>query len=99
MTREEAIKLLDGKNSFEALTEIEYYNGFNGLEAQQEAISEACVLAVAALREQEERSKGCRWCWHFQNDPQYLVSKGNGMYDEVIFKFCPVCGKKLEVEG
>lgn len=60
---------------------------------------DALVMAIAALREQEERSKGCEWCWHFQSDPQYLVSRGDGMYEEVTFKLCPVCGRKLEVEG
>ena len=57
MTREEAIRILDPETTAEALAEIEYYNGFNGKEAAVQAVSDACVLAVAALREQEER----RW--------------------------------------
>lgn len=57
MTREEAIRILDPKTSAEALAEIEYYNGFNGKTAAVQAVSDACVLAVAAIREQEER----RW--------------------------------------
>lgn len=57
MTREEAIRILDPKTSAEALAEIEYYNGFTGKTAAVQAVSDACVLAVAALREQEER----RW--------------------------------------
>lgn len=57
MTREEAIRILDPETTGEALVEIEYYNGFSGKTAALQAVSDACVLAVAALREQEER----RW--------------------------------------
>ena len=53
MTREEAIRILDPETTAEALAEIEYYNGFNGKAAAVQAVSDACVLAVAALREQE----------------------------------------------
>ena len=57
MTREEAIRILDPATTGEALAEIEYYNGFSGKTAAVHAVSDACILAVAALREQEER----RW--------------------------------------
>lgn len=57
MTGEEAIRILDPATTGEALAEIEYYNGFAGKTAAVQAVSDACVLAVAALREQEER----RW--------------------------------------
>lgn len=57
MTREEAIRILDPETTGEALAEIEYYNGFNGRNAAVQAVSDACVLAVAALWEQEQR----RW--------------------------------------
>ena len=57
MTGEEAIRILDPETTGEALAEIEYYNGFNGKTAAVQAVSDACVLAVSALREQEER----RW--------------------------------------
>lgn len=57
MTGEEAIRILDPVTTGEALEEIEYYNGFNGKTAAVQAVSDACVLAVAALREQEQR----RW--------------------------------------
>ena len=55
MTREEAIRILDPETTGEALAEIEYYNGFSGKTAAVQAVSDACILAVAALREQEER--------------------------------------------
>ena len=57
MTREEAIRILDPETTVEAISEIEYYGGFIGRTAAVQAVSDACILAVAALREQEER----RW--------------------------------------
>ena len=50
MTREEAIRILDPKTAGEALSEIKYYKGFNGKTAAALAVSDACVLAVAALQ-------------------------------------------------
>ena len=55
MTIDEAIRILDPETTAEALAEIEYYNGFTGKTAAVQAVSDACVLAVDALREQEER--------------------------------------------
>ena len=57
MTREEAIRILDPETTVEALAKIEYYAGFNGDSAVKKAVDDACILAVAALREQEQR----RW--------------------------------------
>ena len=58
MTREEAIKILDVNNtSAKELEMIKNYKGFNGREAIFMALKDACLMAVAALREQEER----RW--------------------------------------
>ena len=57
MTREEAIRILDPETTAEALAGIEYYAGFRGKEAAIKAVDDACILAVAALREQEQR----RW--------------------------------------
>lgn len=56
MTREEAIRILDPATTVEALAEIEYYAGFSQT-AMIDALSDACEVAVAALRELEER----RW--------------------------------------
>lgn len=41
------------------------------------------ILAQDALREQEERSKGCDWCEFF------FDHSGK-------FQFCPQCGRRLE---
>ena len=48
-----------------------------------------CATALAALREQAERSKGCVWC---KSDSQVTH---NG---EHFCFFCSYCGKRLEVE-
>jgi hypothetical protein len=65
---------------------------------------DAAADALAALREQAERSKGCDYClstwpdraadgfsdiWH-----KNKLSVGYGVYREI--KFCPMCGKRLE---
>ena len=55
MTREEAIRILDPETTGEALAEIEYYGGFRGRAKAAQALYDACILAVSALREQEER--------------------------------------------
>ena len=57
MTREEAIWILDPETPGESISGIEYYGGFSGRTAAVQAVSDACILAVEALREQEER----RW--------------------------------------
>lgn len=46
--------------------------------------------------EREERARGCERCQIFENYPQFLCSRGDGQYDEVIFKYCPVCGRPLK---
>ena len=51
MTREEAIRILDPETTKEELV------GIKGYAAMMKVVDEACILAVAALREQEER----RW--------------------------------------
>ena len=53
MTREEAIRILDPESMGETLAEIEYYGGFRGRAKAAQALSDACILAVAALREHE----------------------------------------------
>lgn len=52
MTKEEAIRLLDPETTAAAIAEIEYYNGFSGYAAAVQAISDACVIAVEAIRTQ-----------------------------------------------
>lgn len=55
MTIEQAIRILAPGTSAEALAEIAYYAGFRGEETVAKTLDDACILAVAALRAQEER--------------------------------------------
>lgn len=73
-------------------------------------LAEAMKMAIAALREQEERSKGCPYCLYLEplcipdgeiiaietDGKQYVIE---GDYWGFGIKFCPKCGRKLEVEG
>ena len=59
MTREEAIRILDPETMGETLAEIEYYGGFRGRMKAANALYDACVMALSAIREQEERERGC----------------------------------------
>lgn len=80
MTREEAIRILDPETTGEALAEIEYYNGFNGRNAAVQAVSDACVLAVAALREQEQR----RWIPVTEELPKLIPCRAGTAYSEAV---------------
>lgn len=80
MTREEAIRILDPETTGEALAEIEYYNGFSGKTAAVQAVSDACILAVAALREQEER----RWVPVTERMPKLIPCRAGTAYSEAV---------------
>ena len=78
-------------------------------------LAEAMKMAISALREQEERSKGCEYC---DGKQKFLpCCDGYSSFNVIGFeaagkpylndvdgcdiwiKFCPMCGRKLEVEG
>ena len=80
MTREEAIRILDPVTSMDALAEIEYYAGFRGEEAVRKAVDDACILAVSALREQEER----RWIPVTERLPKLIPSCAGTAYSEAV---------------
>lgn len=80
MTREEVIRILDPVTSMDALAEIEYYAGFRGQEAVRKAVDDACILAVAALREQEER----RWIPVTERLPKLIPSCAGTAYSEAV---------------
>lgn len=80
MTREEAIRILDPETTREALAEIEYYNGFSGKAAAVQAVTDACVLAVTALREQEER----RWIPVAERLPKLIPCRAGTAYSEAV---------------
>jgi hypothetical protein len=58
MTYKEAKLILHSDTTLVALTDIEYYAGFNGEKAKLEAINEACLVACEALDRCIEIDKG-----------------------------------------
>lgn len=66
------------------------------------SLGDACKLALVALREKQERVKGCEYCqsengqgtdiWHGNQ-----LSVGYGVYRAI--KFCPMCGKAVGNEA
>ena len=80
MTREEAIRILDPETTAEALAEIKYYAGFNGEAAVKKAVDDACILAVAAIREQEER----RWIPVTERLPELIPCRAGTTYSEAV---------------
>ena len=80
MTREEAIRILDPETTREALAEIEYYAGFRGKEAAIKAVDDACILAVAALREQEQR----RWIPVTERLAKLIPCSAGTAYSEAV---------------
>lgn len=64
---------------------------------------EACRMAISALREQEERSKGCEFCKGAKYIYGELSASGHfdGNHDFVNEQYgdlpiCPMCGRRLE---
>ena len=109
MTREEAIRILDQETTGEAMAEIEYYGGFSGRAAVVQAVLDACVRAVADLREQEERERGCEYCNEDGDGYRKMFgafSITNPFHGNVWnldtrhckpqqINFCPMCGRRL----
>ena len=90
MTRQEAIRILDPETTGEEISGIEYYGGLSGKMAAVQAVMDACILAVAALREQDLR----RWipvaerlpvdgvpvliyCWHDETVEESWLQDGS----------------------
>ncbi len=74
MTREEAIERIE--------THLAYTRQY-----EMSKTKEAMHMAIAALREQEERSKGCEHC-------QSEINKGLMLAHG--FAYCTDCGRRLE---
>ncbi len=97
MTREEAIRILNPETTVEALAEIEYFAGFRGLDAQLEAMKEACRTVIEAL---QERPKG-RWELTVLKHPDSTTSIGAPhctlckRRSQRRTPFCPYCGADM----
>ena len=109
MTREEAIHILDPETTWEAISKFEYYAGLRVEEAVRKAVDDACVLAVATLRELEERELGCEYCNEDGDGYRKMIgafSITNPFHGNVWnienchckprqIYFCPMCGRRL----
>ena len=102
MTREEAIKRLE--DTFEGWNMWVMDN-----DSPASKMSKALDMAISALREQEERSKGCEWCESRNKKTKDfkcgdLLARGvvehtfwgDGRWYTKEPKFCPMCGRRLE---
>lgn len=69
----------------EAIETIEYARAFN---ENHTRLMVALDCAVSALREREERQKGCSFC--------YTDARHNPFTSD--YNFCPICGRKLKEE-
>ena len=67
-------------------------------------VERAIDMAIAALREQEQREQGCDWCNDLQSRPCHACSigydhfdcgKGHPRFKMLPYKYCPMCGRKL----
>jgi hypothetical protein len=82
-TIEEAIKYLEG---------MIFTQDFHPSTLRAKAVN---TMAIAALREQQAREKGCDYCGLI-----YKLDGASYGTDSVIIKnrFCPMCGKRLEAQ-
>ena len=60
--------------------------------------AEALGMAIAALREQEERSKGCEFCAETLKRFDHVLAVADYCEDDIVYepRFCPMCGRRLE---
>lgn len=42
-----------------------------------------------------DQAEPCSMCVEFERNRRHLVAKGNGIYDEYIYQYCPICGRML----
>lgn len=95
MTREEKITLLDN------LLEIEEKNDFGNFTRSDRAEFQMWVKAL----EQEPKTGHCKWIkydyrticpkYHDNDNPYWRIPENMGE----VLKYCPYCGKKIEVEN
>lgn len=79
-SREEAIRILDPETFVEELLKIEYYGGFSGWTKAAQAVYDACIMAVEAIREQEDR----RWIPVTERLPKLIPCSAGTAYSEAV---------------
>ena len=95
MTREQAIKVCTREkecvqSALDVCADGGHYVSPDGIITAMDYV-EAMDMAIAALREQEERGKGCEFC---DNGEQYSTYDKYGM--NLTLALCPMCGRRLE---
>ena len=61
---------------------------------------DACEAALAALRAEEEREKGCEYCKNrFGIATHHVTESGMQAGTNKAAAFCPMCGRKLDGGG
>lgn len=76
-----------------AIAVISNPSHWNGEAWNQGAIQAAKETALSALRSEAERGKGCEYC---DDNFKFWQTQISGELPNV--RFCPMCGKRLEVE-
>lgn len=79
MTREEAIKILEEHPC--STGEVDGNTCAVIFDAGLDDTEEALDMAISALREQEERSKGCEFCCYTEYPDKKLYPKENDGFD------------------
>lgn len=99
MTNEEAKRILHPSTSAEALAEIEYYGGFNGAKAKEEAFVDAYQVAIDAIEKQIPKKP-----WHRrEEDAEGWACPACHMgvtvdHGRIKDTFCSHCGQALDWE-
>jgi len=76
-----------------------------------ERFIDACNMALAALRNQQEREKGCEYCRAIHKKPNdhktgdiimpdrfWYTHEGDGGDHYRPYRYCPECGRKLRCD-
>lgn len=87
MTREEAIEVMKSWAWMQGETGKK--DATVHWESTLDDVEEALEMAIAALREREEQSKGCSACDGGFGDNTMVFYAGG-------YKHCPICGRRLE---
>lgn len=105
MSIADAIAILHPDTSFEKLTEIEYYGGFNGHLKQMEAINEACLIACDAMKtrigiepkkEQINTGFSIRITYRCSCGKDLFTRWTNGGTLGEMSKYCNDCGQAID---
>ena len=92
MTIEQAIGIIHPDTAPYVLAEIEYYAGFNGIEASNKALDKARLMAVEALEKQMPKKP-------FPKKFRSIEYPQCPVCNRVLFaseKYCATCGQAID---